>query len=169
VTRRDPVERFNEKWVPEPNSGCWFWIAAVNRRGYGVTQSRLAHRVSWQRTNGVAIPEGLCVLHKCDTTCCVNPDHLSLGTQAENMADMVRKGRQAAGFRTGARRYPERVPRGSRSGLSKLTEADVILIRVRLSHGVRQREIAAEFGVARPTVSNIATGTTWGHLLAGGC
>jgi len=77
---------------------CWLWQAAKNHNGYGIvsrrTGNQLAHRVAWALVNG-PIPDGLYVLHKCDTPACVNPDHLSLGTQMENMRDMVNKGRSA--------------------------------------------------------------------------
>ena len=88
--------RFLEKFMPEPNSGCWLWLAAVNSKGYGCYPyegaTRLAHRICWIYTYG-AIPDGLCVLHKCDNPGCVNPEHLFLGTQGDNMRDMGRKGR----------------------------------------------------------------------------
>lgn len=91
------LARFEQKYIPEPNSGCWLWIGAV--RSYGKTSlrptiedggTRNAARVSWKLHRG-AIPEGLHVLHKCDVTLCVNPDHLFLGTHLDNMADMMVK------------------------------------------------------------------------------
>lgn len=88
-------ERFHDKYIPEPNSGCWLWIANANRTGYGClsdSKQRLAHRISWEIHRG-PIPEGLYVLHKCDVPICVNPEHLFLGTHQDNMDDMVRKGR----------------------------------------------------------------------------
>ena len=76
--------------------GCWIWRGAVNERGYGkvaIRGMRYTHRVAWEVTHG-PIPEGLCVLHRCDHPPCCRPDHLFLGTRAENIADCVAKGRQ---------------------------------------------------------------------------
>lgn len=91
-------QRFDAGYTPEPNSGCWLWGKSVNKKGYGqISRSRkegpaLAHCVSWQLAKG-EIPQGLCVLHRCDVPCCVNPDHLWLGTKADNNRDMAGKGR----------------------------------------------------------------------------
>ena len=92
-------ERFNQKFIPEPNTGCWLWIARLNNRGYGVIGrgrrgdgTTAAHRVSWELFCGL-IPNGMHVLHKCDNPPCVNPQHLFLGTHGDNMRDAVRKGR----------------------------------------------------------------------------
>ena len=100
-------ERFDAKYVPEPNSGCWLWSAAVTPSGgakgkppkafYGTIlvgrRGTLAHRVSYQLHCG-HIPSGMSVLHTCDVPLCVNPEHLFLGTQTDNMRDCVAKGRK---------------------------------------------------------------------------
>lgn len=84
------------KSFEKSNSGCWLWIKTLSNKGYGVTTAKgkryLAHRLSWILHNG-DIPGRLCILHKCDTPACVNPDHLFLGTQSDNMRDMHRKER----------------------------------------------------------------------------
>jgi hypothetical protein len=109
-SRRVPfIDRFLAKYVPEPNSGCWLWTAHCDRQGYGTLTAMpeesakgkrwpfMAHRISFEQFRG-PIPEGMCVLHKCDVPSCVNPDHLFLGSNADNMADKVAKGRQARGI-----------------------------------------------------------------------
>lgn len=87
-----------DRSVPEPNTGCWLWMLSVNDDGYGTTAigrtGVLAHRAAFQFSAGTLIPDGMNVLHRCDTPSCVNPDHLFLGTHTDNMRDMVRKGRQ---------------------------------------------------------------------------
>lgn len=98
------TQRLLEKSIPEPNSGCWLWLGGMESRGdYGTFTMRAlgyigkkAHRVSYEMFVE-DIPEGMVVMHTCDIPSCINPDHLRLGTQAENMRDMALKGRQAKG------------------------------------------------------------------------
>jgi hypothetical protein len=83
------------KAMPIPECGCLIWNRS-NRNGYGLLnfkgKATSAHRVSWIVHYG-PIPEGLCVLHKCDTPACINPHHLFLGTHQDNMSDCIKKGR----------------------------------------------------------------------------
>lgn len=121
--------------------GCWLWTNKRDRDGYGFMRGRRAHRVSYEIHIG-PIQDGLCVLHRCDTPSCVNPDHLFADTQLANMADMHAKGRNG-GF--GAR--------------SKLSDADVASIKRIYADGDRnQYEIAKDFGVTQSTISKVLLG-----------
>lgn len=97
---RPLAQRFAEKYRIDPASGCWLWAASIFKSGYGQAHvygsnsGGRAHRISWLLHNG-PIPDGMQVLHKCDVKHCVNPDHLFLGTQFDNMQDMDQKGRRA--------------------------------------------------------------------------
>ena len=87
--------------IPEPNSGCWLWLKSCNAKGYPQhyferSKPISAHRLSYTLYKG-GIPTGLLVRHKCDTKCCVNPDHLVVGTHKQNTADMVGRRRQISG------------------------------------------------------------------------
>ena len=142
---------FDEKYIPEPNSGCWIWTAGVVSAGYGALKvngvQEPAHRHSWILYRG-PIPEGMQICHKCDTPSCVNPDHLFLGTGADNMADKTRKGRH---------RYPV----GSQISWATLNENDVRAIRSDQRQG---RVLAREYGVSPATISNIKRGKGWRHV-----
>jgi hypothetical protein len=99
---------------PHPN-GCWIWTAKLPRHGYGTFglhgKSKLAHRVCYRNTRG-PIPPGLDVLHSCDNPPCVNPAHLWLGTNADNVRDKMTKGRHFSGDGSPSRQHPERLARG---------------------------------------------------------
>lgn len=101
ASRRCEMERFEGKYIPEPNSGCWLWIGSLLPKGYGCFSTskgnnERAHRFAWRNLKG-PIPEGMFVCHKCDTPSCVNPDHLFLGTHQDNMRDRNRKNRHILG------------------------------------------------------------------------
>lgn len=179
--RRPLEDRF---WAKVDKSGeCWLWMAHRTTGGYGRFTPRngavpvFAHRLSWEFCNG-PIPEGLFVLHNCpggDNPACVNPDHLWLGTLAENSADMIKKGRQASGARNPSRLYPENVI-GERNGRSKLTDEQVLAIRGEYQgdargnrhHPERRRptfkDIAAKYGVSWVEIRRIVKRENWSHL-----
>jgi hypothetical protein len=153
---RAPVEvrfwRFVDKGSRAP---CWEWTGARQTTGYGVTSltggrasGRIgAHRLSYQMHCG-EIPEGMVIMHSCDNPWCVNPDHLSVGTHAENTADMHTKGR--------ANR-----PIGSQSSVAKLTEEAVREIR---ASSLSQRKLAEKYGVGATTIRNALHGRYWSHV-----
>jgi hypothetical protein len=97
TTPRPLSERLWPKVEPEPNTGCWLWMGGANNKGYGMLHDEagkhmLSHRASYMLTNG-PIPQGMHVLHRCDTPLCCNPAHLFLGTHTDNMRDAASKGR----------------------------------------------------------------------------
>ena len=96
IPRKDKLAKFESRIERIPESGCWIWTGLLTNSGYGKIgvglKTVLAHRYSYY-TFVKEIPENLYVLHKCDTKCCVNPSHLFLGTQSDNIKDMYAKGR----------------------------------------------------------------------------
>jgi DNA-binding transcriptional regulator YiaG len=156
------LDGFEQYHIPEPNTGCWLWLASVNNRGYGLLQcggfKGYAHRFAYQHFcgDGSSI-DGLHVCHRCDNPSCVNPEHLFLGTASDNMRDCVRKGRHAS--QSAKTDYA----RGTRAGLAKLDERTVR--RIRAMQGVEsQRKLAARFGVTKTTIREIHQGRTWAHV-----
>ena len=159
---RDAEDRFWDK--VKIGDGCWEWTAGKNSYGYG--QFRIgkatigAPRVAWVMQNG-PVPAGLFVCHHCDNRACVRPSHLWLGTNADNTADKMAKGREARG----AMMEPKNRARGVRHGRAKLSEAQVVEIRTRSAAGHRQNAaIAREFGVATTTVHSIVKRRRWAHV-----
>lgn len=140
------------KTLVEP-SGCWKWTGAIGSHGrYGIVglvgKQWLAHRASWFLFRGED-PGGRAVCHRCDNGLCVNPDHLFLGTQGDNVTDMERKGRSNH-------------PRHEAHGRAKLTAADVLSIRARVNSGESIRKVAKSYAhVHRQTVRSAARGETW--------
>lgn len=137
---------------PGDENECWEWQKVLTVWGYGVVcfhhKRYAAHRVSFELHYG-PIPAGLQALHKCDNPPCCNPNHLFLGTDADNVADKVSKGRQA---------------RGVHAPSAKLTEADVIAIRTLGNSGMQTREIARQYGRSESTIGRIVRGQGWTHL-----
>lgn len=134
--------------------GCWIWQGSMNAHGYGVQCHFLAHRLSWIFHVG-SIPQGMKVLHKCDMPACVNPDHLFLGTQADNLADMRNKQRGA---------IPKAL-RGQDHPHAKHTNEDVKRIRSLYKTGIySQREVALIIGTTRGSVCGIVRRKTWTHI-----
>jgi|SRR5262245_6530410 len=153
TSRKDFEQRF---WAKvRKTEGCWLWTARGRvGKGYGKFSvargfNQLAHRIAWILARG-PIPEGLHVLHGCDNKLCVRPDHLFLGTNADNVADMVRKGRQSC---------------GSRKSNAVLTNEKVLEIRrLRADTGLSYRKIGQRFGLCPQHAWQVATGRIWKHV-----
>ena len=139
-------ERFESKCEPIPVTGCVIWLGHVGHSGHGQVffkgKLERTHRVAWIKTHG-EIPEGASVLHKCDVPSCVNPNHLFLGTQKDNMSDMHRKNRGLI---------------GEDSPQAKLSNVDVSNI-IKDQRGVTF--VARDYGVAPSTISAIRSGKSW--------
>lgn len=152
------AERF---WAKvQRGEGCWPWLGCRCKagKGYGrfgvkVGWVENAHRMAWELTFG-PIPEGISVLHHCDNPGCVNPSHLFLGTQRDNILDAIKKGRAY---------IPHFV--GETHGSAKLTEQDVLCLRTLAALGdVNKSALAREYGVTQPAIRYAITGRSWRHL-----
>lgn len=162
-----PAERFESKCEPIPIAGCVIWTGASVPFGYGVIRfdgrQQYAHRVAWQLGVG-QIPDGMSVLHRCDTPSCVAVHHLFLGTLSDNTQDMLRKGRGAGGPPKGDRN-PMRLYRGllsgDRNGNAKLTWPKIRDIRRSYESGETQVSIAARHGVGQAVISRIVRREAW--------
>lgn len=140
----------------DTNGGCWLWKYAAANGGYGVLylNRRLvrAHRAAYQEWVG-EIGNGLKVCHRCDTPACINPTHLFLGTQADNVADMCAKGRKV-----------NAPSKGEANGSAVLTERQALAIIAAAEQGETFTSIGARFGVSRVTAAKIAKRQGWKHL-----
>lgn len=133
--------------------GCWEWLGYRDRNGYGRLNVKglpqLASRVSYLVHNG-DIPKGQCICHKCDNPACVNPDHLFLGTQADNVADMHAKGRARKRALTGADHHASKLDGEAVRNIRASEEPVAVLAR--------------RFNVSRATVYSVLKGLTWTHV-----
>lgn len=129
---------------------CWEWQGTLFQgSGYGRWGQRRAHVEAWERENQAAVPDGLCVLHRCDNPPCVNPAHLYVGTHLKNAHD---------------RKLREREARGTRINTNKLSEEQVHEIRAACDAGERQADVARRYGVTQPMVGFIARRQSWAWL-----
>jgi HNH endonuclease len=135
-------ERFSSH--VQTGEACWLWTGPLNDDGYGVFhvfgKNRKAHRVAYELS--IADPGDMCVLHRCDNPRCVRPDHLFLGTHADNMRDCAEKGRATR----------------------KLSPEQVLAIRAGAAAGASQHRLGCEFGISQSMVGRILNGKNWGHL-----
>ena len=145
-------DRLLSKISPEPNSGCWLWTGNVTQAGYGVLRSggkdepiKYAHRLMYEMHYGFE-PSGKVVRHKCDNPLCVNPEHLLIGTQADNVQDAVDR---------------KRMRHGSNHPNSKLNEFQVSIIR---KLNLPLKSISDIFGVGISSISQIRNNLSWEHV-----
>jgi len=172
---------------PHMKTPCWMWAAKKDSKGYGSLRvgntSFKSHRIAWTIANSKTQPENFYVCHRCDNPTCVNPTHLFLGTAADNMMDMMAKGRKvvARGDKNGSRLHPERLPRGDRHGSSthpesrprgeaikssKLTACQVVQIRsLYITGGLTMRALGERFSVSKALIHLVIHRKIWQHLL----
>ena len=164
-----PLERFQKRLDKTPGNGpqgtCWIWKAGKTNGGYGLIAAGngnvRTHRFAWELVNG-PIPEGLDVLHHCDNPPCCNPDHLFLGTDADNVADKISKGR---GPDMKAVSLYRQNPAGERNGMAKLTDKDVLEIRAIFAYGAPPLgELADQFNSSVCNIARIVKRRTWRHI-----
>ncbi len=135
-------------------SGCFEFYGSLNQDGYGriPVNKKLVfvHRELWRQIKG-EIPAGMCVCHHCDNPCCVNLQHMFLGTHQDNMADRKRKKRYSVKY-------------GDDNPVSKLKESDIPVIRERIKNGHECYQIGREYGVTGEAILAIKHGRTWKHV-----
>jgi hypothetical protein len=145
-------KRIEAKVLRIPEAGCWVWMGSTQVRGYGelISNKRkyLAHRASYEAFVG-EIPKGMYVCHACDNVACVNPNHLFLGTQKQNLQDMASKGRSTW---------------GAKNPMAKLTEEQVKEIKQGFAVGKTDTELAKQFNMSRQGINNIRNNKLWSYI-----
>lgn len=162
----------------EFSSYCWNWQGRKNKSGYGKLGNRYAHRLSYELFNNNSIPEKMCICHKCDNPSCVNPDHLFLGTQKDNMRDMIKKGRQVKKDNSGeknpmfGKKHSETTKQkqslvkkgqysGSKHPRASIKECDVLKVKELRKNGLTANAIAEQMKISFHVVRNIIYGKSW--------
>lgn len=155
--RRSWTLRQRLEFLSEPmDSGCREWRSADDGKlGYGkitvANKTMYAHRASWEDHNDQAVPPGMVVMHLCDNPSCIEPSHLALGTQQQNVADQIAKGRHWRGW-------------GETHALSKLTDQQADEIRERFSQGgITKAALGREYGISATSVWKVITGLSYNH------
>jgi len=151
------LENILDTTVINNSTGCWEWQGCKDRDGYGTmgyqNQTRLVHRLAYMLFYNTSEEDikGKVVMHKCDNPSCINPEHIKLTTQRENIIDMHKKGRAAD-------------QTGEKNGNAKLTDYQVKKIREMYQLGISQEELSKIFNVSRRTIYNIRNGISWSHV-----
>jgi len=135
--------------IPEPNTGCWLWLGALNTEFYAKKTKTLIARSVLELNLGRRLTRREVTRHICDNPPCVNPAHLIVGTDADNSMDRTIRGR---------------VARGSTAGNVKLKEADIPEIIARCSAGASLVSVAHDYGITANTITNIMKGRAWNHI-----
>jgi len=154
MSKAQPItqERIEAKVLRIPEAGCWVWMGSSQVRGYGeiISNNRkhLAHRASYEAFVG-KIPKGMYVCHACDNVACVNPNHLFLGTQKQNLQDMASKGRSTW---------------GEKNPMAKLTEEQVKEIKHGFATGKTDTELSKQFNISRSTIYGIRNSRLWSYI-----
>jgi len=150
------TERFWARVTKAGPDECWLWTGGKNTYGYGILRTesrgraRGAHRYSWELHHG-AIPDGMQVLHKCDVRNCVNPAHLFLGSNQQNTADKMAKGRHVVLY-------------GENQIFARLKASDIPEIRRLYAEGLSQGAIGEAYGVGRGAIGKVVRRTNWKHV-----
>ena len=155
------VERFWSK--VDKTADCWVWTAGIGGGGYGLFHAGRhyrAHRFSFEANFG-AIPQGLCVCHRCDNRLCVRPEHLFVGTYADNLRDMREKGRAHFQVNRGC------FLRGEKSPRAKLTNQQAVDLRVRYVAGESARALGSHFGMTESAVFKVLRGEVYAQATGG--
>lgn len=158
---------------------CWLWNGSIRTNGYGHYSNKQAHRLSYEFFIS-SIPKGFLVCHKCDVKLCVNPDHLFVGTQFDNMRDASTKGRMtwkenhlrtvepernAYGKRNGHYTHPEKELKGEDKTNAKLTNSKVLEIREEYKVlKTSTRKLAKKYNLGRTTIVHLLKRDTWKHI-----
>lgn len=154
---RDFFTRYADRIARAGDNDCWIWTGARASRGYGHTHLNnehvYAHRAAYEWAHGIGSADGMIVRHQCDNPPCCNPAHLLVGTQSDNMQDMIRRGRGNPS-------------KGGAIWTAKLTEADVLEARRLAASGWPIARIREVFPINHGALTLAVTGRTWKHLPA---
>lgn len=148
---------YGDRYQPVPWSGCWIWTGSQHGQGYGLVRINKktikAHRISYEMHTGLSA-KGKVVRHKCDVPECVNPDHLEIGTQGDNVRDMMDRDRNVCRPRF-----------GEQNPMSKLNESQVRLMRKEYAAGgISQQKIAEKYGVTAMTANRCINRVCWSEV-----